>query len=89
MLVVAVAIAGCSTTGKDASSEKDGDTPSSSEASKADDAKAAQEKANCRKNRRSCIFKGSYEPGEAHYAEKEAQRLNKAEAERLRRAFAR
>ncbi|SAI66979.1 Uncharacterised protein [Bordetella ansorpii] len=89
MLVLAAAMAGCSTTGKDASSQNDGDTPASSEASKADGAKAAREEANCRKNRRTCIFEGSYEPGESRYAEQEAQRLNKAEAERLRRAFAR
>ncbi|WP_144637324.1 hypothetical protein [Bordetella genomosp. 13] len=88
MLILAVSIAGCSTNKPDASSDAGSDTAASSEAA-VSDKQAAQEEAKCRKNRRSCIFKGSYEPGEEQYAEKEAQRLNKAEAERLRRAFAR
>lgn len=32
-----------------------------------------------------CQFEGSYEPGEAGYAEAEARRLNQAQLERLRR----
>lgn len=32
----------------------------------------------------SCIYKGSYEPGEATYAEQEARRLNQAQLLRLR-----
>jgi hypothetical protein len=42
---------------------------------------------NCASNRRGCIYKGSYEPGERSYAVEEAKRLNLAELERLRRSF--
>lgn len=34
-----------------------------------------------------CMYNGHYDPGEREYAEKEAQRLNQAEYERLRRSF--
>lgn len=39
----------------------------------------------CHTNRASCIYKGSYEPGERAYAEAEAKRLNQASIQRLRR----
>ena len=35
----------------------------------------------------SCMYNGHYDPGEREYAEKEAQRLNQAEYERLRSSF--
>ncbi len=41
----------------------------------------------CEANPRSCIFKGSYESGERHYAELEARRLNQMELARLQRGF--
>ena len=31
----------------------------------------------CRWNRSSCMYEGSYEPGEREYAEEEARRLNR------------
>lgn len=37
----------------------------------------------CKWNPRSCDYSGPYDPGERAYAEKEAARLNRAEAERL------
>jgi hypothetical protein len=40
----------------------------------------------CRSNRRACIYEGSYEPGERHYAEEAARRLNEAQVARLRSA---
>lgn len=39
----------------------------------------------CRGNQRACNYSGHYDPGEREYAEKEAARLNRAEAARLRR----
>ncbi len=41
----------------------------------------------CRKNRKACLYEGSYEPGERSYAEDEARRLNQAQAARLRRGI--
>ena len=43
---------------------------------------------NCKWLRSRCIYEGSYDAGERNYAEQEAKRLNTAELERLRRAFA-
>jgi hypothetical protein len=40
----------------------------------------------CGWNRSSCMYEGSYEPGEEDYAEDEAKRLNKDSSDRLRRA---
>lgn len=40
----------------------------------------------CRLNPESCMYDGQYEAGEREYAEREARRLNKASAERLRRS---
>lgn len=37
----------------------------------------------CKWNRSSCMYEGSYEPNEGDYAEQEAKRLNKAQSERL------
>lgn len=39
----------------------------------------------CQWNPASCMYRGSYEPGEDVYAEQEAARLNRAEAARLGR----
>ncbi|TSH96668.1 hypothetical protein FOZ76_08825 [Verticiella sediminum] len=41
---------------------------------------------DCSASRNSCMYEGSYEPGEREYAEREASRLNKAAARRLRRS---
>jgi hypothetical protein len=38
----------------------------------------------CRSNRKSCLYEGSYEPGERRYAEEAARRLNEAQIARLR-----
>lgn len=40
----------------------------------------------CSWYRSSCIYKGSYEPGEEGYAEQEAKRLNRDAAAKLRRS---
>lgn len=40
---------------------------------------------DCRWNRSSCIYEGSYETGERDYAEEEAKRLNRASLQRLNR----
>lgn len=40
--------------------------------------------AECRWNRSSCMYEGSYESGERDYAEEEARRLNEAAARRLK-----
>jgi hypothetical protein len=50
-------------------------------------ARSSGQSDNCAANRRGCIYKGSYEPGERSYAVEEAKRLNLAELERLRRSF--
>lgn len=54
-------------------------------------AAAAQERVvsdDCKFLRSRCIYEGSYDAGERNYAEQEAKRLNTAELDRLRRAFA-
>ncbi|MET0184926.1 MAG: hypothetical protein ABW210_05665 [Achromobacter sp.] len=38
----------------------------------------------CKWNRSSCMYEGSYEPGEAQYAEEEARRLNRASSIKFR-----
>lgn len=43
----------------------------------------------CKQNRRSCLYEGSYEPDERAYAEEEARRLNQAQARKFRRAIGR
>lgn len=40
----------------------------------------------CRFDPQSCMYEGPYEPNERAYAEQKAKELNKASAERLRRA---
>ena len=40
----------------------------------------------CLWNRSKCMYEGPYEPGEEAYAEREAARLNRAEAAKLRRS---
>jgi hypothetical protein len=76
-LLLAVAVAGCSSV-KPAASGAEAAAPSVSAARAGD---------TCKGNRSKCIFKGAYEPGEKDYAEQEAKRLNLAELERLRRRF--
>lgn len=39
---------------------------------------------DCRWNRSSCLYEGSYETGERDYAEEEAKRLNRAASRKLR-----
>ncbi|MDQ2147161.1 hypothetical protein RBI22_00435 [Alcaligenaceae bacterium C4P045] len=38
----------------------------------------------CKWNRSACMYEGSYEPGEAQYAEEEAKRLNRASSVKFR-----
>jgi hypothetical protein len=42
--------------------------------------------AQCKVSRSSCMYEGSYEPGEADYAEQEAAKLNKAQTSKLRQS---
>lgn len=67
-------IAGCSS-GKDAGRSTLGSSPASSPDLK------------CRISRSSCLYNGSYEPGEKDYAEQAAKDLNEAEYERVRSGF--
>jgi len=53
-----------------------------------DDAGVQRDSA-CRWNRSSCMYEGPYEPGERDYAEEEARRLNREQADRLRRSSGR
>jgi len=74
-LCFAALLAGCSS-GKDAGrSGSLGSSPASSPDLK------------CRISRSSCLYNGSYEPGEKDYAEQAAKDLNQAEYERVRRGF--
>lgn len=41
----------------------------------------------CKWNRSRCIYEGAYEPHERDYAEQEAARLNRAQAQRMRRGM--
>jgi hypothetical protein len=41
---------------------------------------------DCKWYRSSCLYEGSYEPGERDYAEREAKRLNLAQTIRLTRS---
>ncbi|MGB6242464.1 MAG: hypothetical protein WBF69_08270 [Castellaniella sp.] len=49
-----------------------------------DSISTALSKPLCAVSPSSCLYKGSYEPGEAAYAEQEARRLNQAQLIRLR-----
>ncbi len=49
-------------------------------------ATSARSSSECSWFRSSCLYDGAYEPGEREYAEQEAQRLNQAEAQRIRRS---
>ena len=44
---------------------------------------AAELRNDCKWHRSSCLYEGSYEPGERDYAEQEAKRLNEAQSIRL------
>lgn len=70
-LFVVLAMAGCSSSGP-----TDRSAVSNASPVRTDD---------CRWNRSSCIYEGSYEAGERDYAEEEARRLNQATIQRLRR----
>lgn len=74
--------AGCSSTKTNTGASESGIT-----SIKSSSAASARATDDCSSNRRKCIYKGSYEPGERGYAEQEAKRLNTAELERLRRSF--
>jgi len=52
---------------------------------KAGSVKASDRGGDCTWNRSSCMYEGSYEPGERDYAEQEAKRLNQAASVKLRR----
>lgn len=79
-LLLAALVSGCSSI-----------LPGSSSSSPGTGSSAASERVvsdNCKFLRSRCIYEGSYDAGERNYAEQEAKRLNTAELERLRRAFA-
>ncbi|HEY9318681.1 hypothetical protein J2732_001932 [Achromobacter deleyi] len=79
-LVLAALASGCSSI-----------LPGSSGSGSGEASSAASERVvsdNCKFIRSRCIYEGSYDAGERNYAEQEAKRLNKAELDRLRRAFA-
>mgnify|MGYP003585145778 FL=1 len=61
--------------------------PWSSPAAPGSGSDTSRDSLECRVSRSSCIYEGKYEAGERDYAEDEAKRLNRAEMERLRRAF--
>lgn len=68
-----------------------GRQPTAPGASTSTGAAAAAERVvsdDCKWLRSRCIYEGSYDAGERNYAEQEAKRLNTAELDRLRRAFA-
>ncbi len=44
------------------------------------------DRAQCTVARSSCMYEGSYEPGEADYAEQEAAKLNKTQTSKLRQS---
>ncbi|HTK03018.1 MAG TPA: hypothetical protein VL522_25575 [Bordetella sp.] len=84
MLLLVAFICGCSSTktSPDASGSKS--TSAQTGSAKTGSAPTAD---NCASNRKKCLYKGSYDPGEREYAEEEAKRLNLAEYERLRRSM--
>jgi len=73
LLVLAAAVAGCSSTRTSESAASHGD------------ARVVTTSLECRANRSACIYEGRYEDGERQYAEDEARRLNQASISRLRR----
>jgi hypothetical protein len=75
-------VAGCSST-----KTSSGDSGSGRSSATSSTSTSARTGNNCASNRQSCMFNGSYEPGERAYAEQAAKDLNNAEYERLRRAF--
>lgn len=80
VIMLAALASGCSST-------RPGASPSAGSSSTS----AARERVvtdDCKWLRSRCIYEGSYDAGERNYAEQEAKRLNTAELERLRRAFA-
>ncbi|KAG1078831.1 hypothetical protein G6F57_012729 [Rhizopus arrhizus] len=79
-LVLVALVAGCSSILPGASSSSPGTGSSAASERVVSD--------NCKFFRSRCIYEGSYDAGERNYAEQEAKRLNTAELERLRRAFA-
>ncbi len=46
---------------------------------------AQAERLQCQLNPSSCMYEGSYEPGEEQYAEQRAKELNRESARKLRR----
>ena len=74
-LCLAMLVAGCSMFGSDKPQAQSQRQTSS----------ASKVTAECKANRKKCLYEGAYESGERDYAEDEARRLNLAEVERLRR----
>jgi hypothetical protein len=79
-LLFATLVAGCSSVKPGAAAAEAGSSSSAASERVVSD--------NCKWLRSRCIYEGSYDAGERNYAEQEAKRLNTAELERLRRAFA-
>ncbi|CAB3838915.1 hypothetical protein [Achromobacter ruhlandii] len=81
LLLLAALMSGCS------SSSSSPVNPWSSPAAPGSGPDSSRVSLECRVSRNSCLYNGKYEVGERDYAEEEAKRLNRAEMERLRRAF--
>ncbi|MFY2842296.1 hypothetical protein ACOTJF_11425 [Achromobacter ruhlandii] len=79
LLLLAALMSGCSSSSPV--------NPRSSPAAPGSGPDSSRVSLECRVSRNSCLYNGKYEVGERDYAEEEAKRLNRAEMERLRRAF--
>jgi hypothetical protein len=82
LLLLVAFVCGCSSTKTSPGASGSTSSPAQTASTKAGSAPVAD---NCAANRKKCLYKGSYDPGERGYAEEEAKRLNLAEYERLRR----
>lgn len=80
LLLLAALMSGCSSSSSSVN-------PWSSPAAPGSGPDSSRVSLECRVSRNSCLYNGKYEVGERDYAEEEAKRLNRAEMERLRRAF--
>ncbi|MFY3306862.1 hypothetical protein [Achromobacter ruhlandii] len=80
LLLLAALMSGCSSSSSPVN-------PWSSPAAPGSGPDSSRVSLECRVSRNSCLYNGKYEVGERDYAEEEAKRLNRAEMERLRRAF--
>jgi len=85
LLLLATSLAGCAWLHHETPTAAGAAGPDGANSS--NDGKTSAKKVDCKRNRSSCLYKGSYESGERAYAANAARRLNQAELERLRHAF--